>query len=276
MRIYEQVKESKEFLTQFIKQSISSAIITGSGLSSLEDILTDKVSINFRDIPHFSQTTVKGHPGRLVFGNIRHESVVLMLGRFHLYEGNTPAQVTFPIRLFKELGVKNIFLTNAAGGLNPQYRPGDVILIKDHLNLSGENPLVGPHHENDGPRFPDMSTAYSPHLREICQMTAKKMNYNLQEGIYCQVKGPNYETPAEVRMISTLGADLVGMSTVQEVLMAHYLGLKICAFSCVSNLAAGLSLQKLLHEDIESEVKKSLKVFKELLTNIIGQSTKIT
>lgn len=226
------------------------AVILGSGLGAFADELSGSVSIPYNDIPDWPRSTAIGHAGRLVAGKIEGTDVVVMAGRVHLYEGYTPQEVTFCIRVLGLLGVKSLVVTNAAGGIGSHLGRGGVVLISDHINLQGTNPLMGPNNEALGARFPDMTEAYSRAYRTIAQKVARELGITLQEGVYAALTGPNYETPAEIRYLRTIGADLVGMSTVPEVIVANHMGIKVLGISVVTNLAAGLSGEKLSHKEV--------------------------
>jgi purine-nucleoside phosphorylase len=244
-------------------------VVLGSGLGVFVDQIEEKTIIPYNDIPFFKKTTVEGHAGQLILGKVKGVEVAVLQGRVHAYEGHSMEEVVFPIRLLKTLGVKTLILTNAAGGVNLNYHPGDLILIKDHINLMGKNPLIGPNDNQIGPRFPDMSHAYNPKLNEILKEVSKKLGHHLQEGVYVGVLGPSYETPAEIRMIRILGGDMVGMSTVPETIVANHLGLKVCGISCITNMGAGILDQTLKHEDIKDEAMKAMDHFTALLNNSI-------
>ena len=225
-------------------------VVLGSGLGAFAEELTAAESVPYGEIPGWPQSTAVGHAGKLVFGRIGDAEVVVMAGRAHFYEGYSPAQVTFGVRQLAKLGVKTIIFTNAAGGINLSYGQGALVLISDHINLQGFNPLVGPNDDKLGPRFPDMSDAYSAEYRAIARQTAADLGIPLQEGVYAALSGPSYETPAEIRYLRTIGADLVGMSTVPEVIVANHMGLKCIAVSCVTNMAAGILAQKINHQEV--------------------------
>jgi purine-nucleoside phosphorylase len=225
-------------------------LILGSGLGVLGDELEDAVTIPYEDIPHFPVSTVEGHAGELLIGKLQGRSVVLMRGRFHMYEGYEPERTALPVRVMKELGVTTLLVTNAAGGVNLEYKPGNLMLISDHINLTGRNPLVGPNDNALGLRFPDMSDAYSRRLRTIAKDTAAELGVPVQEGVYVGLLGPNYETPAEIRMLRTLGVDAVGMSTVSEVIVARHSGIEVLGISCISNMASGILDQPLSHVEV--------------------------
>ena len=215
-------------------------LVLGSGLSSLADAVTDPDIIPFGEIPHWPTSTVHGHSGRLVIGKLESRPVIVLQGRVHFYEGYSPAQITLPMRVMRRLGVETVILTNAAGGTNPNYKPGDLMVIKDHLNLpgiAGQNPLRGPNDDNFGPRFPDMTQAYDKELRRLAHETAVKLGFSLQEGVYAFVAGPSYETPAELRFLQIIGADAVGMSTAPSAVVARHAGMRVLGISTITNLA---------------------------------------
>jgi purine-nucleoside phosphorylase len=226
------------------------AVVLGSGLGAFADDLDNPVSIPYSDIPGWPASTAVGHSGKLVFGKLGKLDIAVLAGRAHLYEGYTPAQVTMGIRVLHQLGVRSVVLTNAAGGIKLSYRQGGLVLISDHINLQGSNPLIGPNDDSAGPRFPDMTEAYSLDYRKKAQQVAQQLNIQLDEGVYAALTGPNYETPAEIHYLRTIGADLVGMSTVPEVIIANYLGMRVLAISCVTNMAAGILPQKLDHKEV--------------------------
>lgn len=226
------------------------AVVLGSGLGAFADELDDPIAIPYSDIPGWPASTAAGHSGRLVFGKLGSLDVAVMAGRAHLYEGYTPAQVTMGVRVLHRLGARSVVFTNAAGGINLSYRQGALVLISDHINLQGLHPLIGPNDDSEGPRFPDMSDAYSTAYRNTAHQVARQLNIQLDEGVYAALTGPSYETPAEIRYLRTIGADLVGMSTVPEVIVANYLGMRVLAISCVTNMAAGILPQKINHEEV--------------------------
>ena len=247
-------------------------IVLGSGLGAFANSLTQAVRIPYRAIPGFPAATAVGHAGELVVGTLgangKGTDVVAMSGRFHLYEGYSARQVTSGIRLFRELGVKRVVLTNAAGGINPEFAKGALVLISDHINLQGANPLVGPP-DGPGARFPDMTQAYSARLREIARETAEQLSIELREGVYAAMLGPSYETPAEIRFLKMIGVDLVGMSTVAETIAANQMGLEVLGISCVTNLAAGMSGEKLNHEEVLEIGRQVAGKFLKLLTALL-------
>lgn len=226
------------------------ALVLGSGLASFAEELTGSIHIPYTTVPHFPHTTATGHPGLLTIGESADIPLAVMQGRIHLYEGYSAQQVAFPVRAFAAMGVRAAILTNAAGAINLDYRPGDLVIVRDHINLQGHNPLTGHVEERSGPRFVDMSGAYAKPYREIAQHAAGRMKQILREGVYAAVLGPSYETPAEIQFLRTIGADLVGMSTVLEVIAARQLGIDVLAISCVTNMAAGLNAQPLTHTNV--------------------------
>lgn len=226
------------------------AVVLGSGLGAFAGELTGRTEVPYAEIPGWPPSTAVGHAGRLVFGRLEGVEIAVMAGRAHLYEGYTPAQVTFGVRTLGALGVKGFVFTNAAGGINLSYSQGALVLISDHINLQGVNPLVGPNDESLGPRFPDMSEAYSKSWRATAKAVAAELGISMPEGVYAAMLGPSYETPAEIRYLRVIGADLVGMSTVPEVIAANHMGLKCLAVSCVTNMAAGILDQKISHEEV--------------------------
>ncbi|MDT2045585.1 purine-nucleoside phosphorylase [Priestia aryabhattai] len=246
-------------------------LILGSGLGVLADEIQDAVKIPYNDIPEFPVSTVEGHAGQLVIGTIHDVPVIAMQGRFHFYEGYSLEKVTFPVRVMKELGIETIIVTNAAGGINESYNPGDLMLISDHINNFGTNPLIGPNDSELGVRFPDMSTAYCPKLRALAKDVASELNITVQEGVYVGNTGPTYETPAEVRMLRVVGGDAVGMSTVPEVIVARHASLRVLGISCISNMAAGILDQPLHHDEVIETTEKVKKQFLALVKEIVKQ-----
>lgn len=226
------------------------AIVLGSGLGGFADELQDATRIPYTEIPHFPQSTAIGHAGTLVIGKLKETPLAVMQGRVHLYEGYSPQEVVFPVRVFARMGVGAVVLTNAAGGINPEYARGSLVVLRDHINLQGSNPLVGPNDDRLGTRFPDMTSAYNADFRQFALEEAERLGGDIFEGVYAAMLGPSYETPAEIRFLRTIGADLVGMSTVPEVIAARHAGLDVLAISCVTNMAAGLSGQEITHEEV--------------------------
>jgi purine-nucleoside phosphorylase len=243
-------RESQNFIQSRVNSTPRIGVVLGSGLGAFADELSDRMEIAYGDIPGWPVSTAIGHAGKLVFGKVGNVDVVVMSGRTHQYEGYSPAKVTYGVRVFHLLGVKSLVLTNAAGGVNLGLKQGGLVLISDHINLQGTNPLVGANDEDFGPRFPDMSEAYSVRYREIAKAAAAELGVSLSEGVYAALLGPSYETPAEIRYLRTIGADLVGMSTAPETIVANHMGMKVLAISCVTNMAAGVLPQKINHEEV--------------------------
>ena len=243
-------------------------IVLGSGLGELADEYCD-LAIPYTEIPGFETSTVSGHKSRLVFARLNGKNVVMMQGRFHYYEGHSIQKVVYPIKVMKKLGVKTLILTNAAGGVNPAFNPSDLMVITDHINYMGVNPLIGPNDDSIGERFPDMSTAYTPELVEYTKKTAAKLGIDLQEGVYIAFTGPSYETAAEVRMARTMGADAVGMSTVPEAIIASWAKMNLIGISCICNSAAGVSNVALSHEDVIHAANIAKDRFKILVKEIV-------
>jgi purine-nucleoside phosphorylase len=245
------------------------AIVLGSGLGGFADGLTSAAAIPYSEIPNWPMTTVVGHAGRLVFGTQHGRTVIALSGRVHFYEGHPMQTVTFATRVLGALGVKILILTNAAGGINLAYAPGTLMLIADHLNLMGTNPLVGPNDERFGPRFPDMTAVYSPRLRGVARAAAAALGQQLAEGIYVALHGPSYETPAEIRFLRSIGADAVGMSTVPEAIVARHMGLEVLGVSCITNAAAGVLPQPLDHNEVMEVASRVRGRFSALLEGIL-------
>ncbi len=264
-----QIREAAAYIASVAPQNPEIGLIMGSGLGVLGDYIEEATVIPYDDIPHFPVSTVEGHAGELMVGKLAGRTVVLMRGRFHMYEGYGPELTAFPVRVMKELGVKQLVVTNAAGGINTGYQPGDLMIITDHINLTGRNPLIGPNDEELGPRFPDMSEAYSRRLGAIAKTEAAKLGFELREGVYVGVLGPSYETPAEIRMMRTMGADAVGMSTIAEVIAARHSGIEVLGISCISNMASGILDQPLSHQEVMETTEKVKSQFLGLVLAVI-------
>lgn len=262
-RCYNAVRERTDF-----KPDI--ALVLGSGLGAMADEMDAELSISYNDIPDFPVSTVVGHKGRFVFGKIGGANVVVMQGRVHYYEGYPVTDVVLPIRLMKLLGADKLFLTNAAGGINPAFKAGDFMLITDHISALVPSPLIGGNINELGVRFPDMSEVYSRRLRAIIENSAAAEGIPLQRGVYIQTTGPNYETPAEIRAYGRLGADAVGMSTAIEAMAARHMGMEVCGISCISNLAAGISANPLSHAEVQETADRVAPLFKRLVTRSIA------
>jgi purine-nucleoside phosphorylase len=266
---FTQAEEAAQFVLAQTPLRPKVAVVLGSGLGSFADDMTGAVRIPYAKIPHFARSTAVGHAGQLVIGNVAGNPVVAMQGRFHLYEGYPPDTVVLPMRVFARMGVRAAILTNAAGGINLDYGQGRLVVIKDHINLQGQNPLTGAEDLRFGPRFIDMTEAYARDYRQIALASANKLGIEVAEGVYAALLGPSYETPAEIRYLRAIGADLVGMSTVPEVIASRQIGIKILAISCVTNMAAGVLDQPLNHEEVLATGKRVSGQFTALLREVI-------
>jgi purine-nucleoside phosphorylase len=250
-------------------------IILGSGLGSFAEKLEDKSVFPYADLPNFPRVSVPGHAGRLVLGQLDGQPTVALQGRIHHYEGHTPAQVAFPARVLCALGIRVLVVTNASGSINPGFAPGDLMAIVDHVNLAGWNPLAGPNDDRLGPRFPDMSAAYDPALVGLMFEAAARHGVALKKGIYAMLRGPSYETPAEIRALRILGADAVGMSTVPEVIVARHMGVKVAGLSCITNLGAGIGPKPLTHEEVASTANRARDVFSAVLRSFLPAAARL-
>lgn len=264
-----QIKESVRAIHEKTKLVPEVALILGSGLGDLADELEQAVRIPYAEIPHFPVSTVEGHAGQLVIGKLEGKTVVAMQGRFHYYEGYSMQEVVFPVYVMKALGAELLIVTNACGGMNRQFAPGDLMVITDHLNFTGSNPLIGPNESELGPRFPDMSQAYTPSLIPFVTQIAEDLDIRVQKGVYAGISGPNYMTPAELKMLRQLGGDAVGMSTVPEVIAASHAGLKVIGISCVTDMAIGEDLEPLTHEQVVEVANRTKPNFCTLVKQII-------
>ena len=267
--LFTQARSAADFIQTKTSLKPALAIILGSGLGNFASHVENPTTIPYADIPHFPQSTVEGHSGKLVLGTIAGIPIAVMQGRVHAYEGYSMAQVTFPTRVLGLLGVSQLIVTNAAGGINTRYGQGAIVAISDHINLTGTNAALGPNDPRFGQRFFDMSTAYSPTLRKLAINEAAKQNWTLDEGVYLAVLGPSYETPAEIRAFRTLGADLVGMSTVHEVIIARHMGLEVLGLSVVTNMAAGVLDEPINHEEVMDTGRRIEGQFTSLLKALI-------
>ena len=265
------ILEAAQFIQGKYKAKPKIGIVLGSGLGIYVDQIKNKIIIPYQEIPHFKRTSVEGHQGCLILGEVLGVPVAALQGRLHAYEGYAMEEIVHPVRVLAALGIEMLFLTNASGGINANYHPGDLVTISDHINLSGRNPLQGPNINELGPRFPDMSQAYDPELLNLLHSVAKLHRVEMKTGVYCSVLGPSYETPAEIRMLRVIGADMVGMSTVPEVIAANHLGLKVAGVACITNYAAGIKLEKLSHADVKNVAEKAMVGFATILTETIGE-----
>lgn len=262
----DQVMEAVDFLRSQLGTSPGTSVVLGSGLGGFVDSMTSCERINYSDIPNWPISTAPGHAGYLVKGKLDDKEILVMQGRIHYYEGYEPEQLIFPVRVLGEWGISNLLLTNASGGISHSFQPGDLVLINDHINFTGFNPLVGKNNDKWGPRFPDMTYAYSPELISALEKAAMDQRILIRKGVYIAFSGPSYETPAEIRMARLLGADLVGMSTVPEVIAANHMGIRVAAISCVANYAAGMTANRLTEEEVLSEMAKASEKVTALLT----------
>lgn len=281
---YENAEEAAEFIRSKYTEPIRTAVVLGSGLGAFADRLENAVRIPYEEIPHFARSTVQGHAGQLVLGRVNGVDIAVQQGRFHFYEGYDMQQVMFPVRTFGLMGIGRVILTNAAGSLEPEYPPGSLMLITDHINCMGINPLRGKNDERFGVRFPDMTEVYDGELQQIASDEADAISHErfekgiddrktdfLNRGIYCALSGPTYETPAEVRMCRLLGGNAVGMSTVPEAIAARHQGTKVLGISCITNFAAGMTGESIDHKEVMETGAKVAEVFKELLRRIIAR-----
>ena len=271
LSLYDRAQRAAEQIHSSAKVRPAVAIILGSGLGAFADELTDSTSLAYKEIAGFAQATVEGHAGRLVIGKAGEVPIAAMQGRFHFYEGYALEDVTFPIRVLKSLGVRTLILTNAEGSLNTELTPGSLMVISDHINLMGVNPLIGANDERFGPRFPDLTSTYDPDLQNIVIEEAKGLNIDLRRGVYAALTGPSYETPAEIHMVRTLGADAVGMSTVPEAIVARHMDMRVIGISCITNLAAGVSNRPVDHSQVIATGERVREQFTELLRRVIAK-----
>ena len=269
--MYELIEKAALFIKSNIIDQPEIGLILGSGLGVLAEEIEQPIILPYNEIPEFPVSTVEGHAGQLVLGELCGKKVVAMQGRFHFYEGYSMDKVTFPVRVMKLLGVETLVVTNAAGSVNESFAPGDLMLITDHINFMGTNPLIGANDERFGPRFPDMSEAYIKELRKLAKQVAYKQNLDVKEGIYVGNLGPTYETPAEVRMARVLGGDAVGMSTVPEVIVARHCGMKVLGISCLTNMAAGILDQPLSHDEVMETSEKVKSRFIHFVKEIVRE-----
>ena len=265
------LKETVDFIRSYCRQQPVLGLILGSGLGDYPNSFQDRITIPFGDVPHFPSPTVLGHSGNLTIGNAEGVHTVALQGRVHLYEGYSIDEVSFPTRALGCLGIRLLIVTNAAGGINLDFQPGDLMLITDHINMMGTNPLVGKNLDDLGPRFPDMSGAYDAGMRRIALDVAQEKEIKLRKGVYVGLLGPSYETPAEIRMLRSLGADAVGMSTIPEVIVAAHMGMRVLGISCITNMAAGILARKLTHQEVMDTTEKVREKFLSLLQGIISR-----
>lgn len=271
--LYERAEHAARLIRARSSEEPRLAIVLGSGLGGFADDFDDAVAVPYEDISGFARSTAQGHAGRLVIGKVDQVPVVAMQGRVHYYEGYSLEEVTFPIRTFKLLGIKTIILTNASGGINVELTQGTLMVISDHLNLMGDNPLRGINDERFGPRFPDMSTVYSPALQALVIEEARAMGVEVRRGIYAALSGPSYETPAEIHLLRNFGADAVGMSTVPEAIVARQMEMDVLGISCITNMAAGIGDEPINHEEVMATGDRVRATFTQLLRRVITRVT---
>ena len=269
MNVLDKLQETTQFIRSKTQMKPRLGIVLGSGLGAFVNHIDVTCEISFSEIPNFVAPSVEGHSGRLVFGELHGVPLAIMQGRVHYYEGHTMEQVAYPIRTLAMLGIEVLLLTNSAGGLDPQMKPGDLMVIEDHINLMGDNPLMGPNIKNLGPRFPDMTEAYDKELTETMVNVLTQQKTRFWKGVYCGVSGPTYETPAEVRFLQTIGGQAVGMSTVPESIAANHLGLRVCAVSCITNPAAGIHTTKLTHDEVTAMANSVEQIFCDFFDALI-------
>ncbi|MCM1992760.1 purine-nucleoside phosphorylase [Oceanirhabdus seepicola] len=269
MDLIKQIIEAREFIKSKYDGKLDVAVILGSGLGKLASEIENKITIKYSDIPGFPESTVAGHAGELIIGDVNGKKILAMNGRFHFYEGHDMSTVVFPVRVIKYLGVEKIIVTNAAGGMNPEFEAADLMLITDHINMMGGNPLIGANYDELGPRFPDMSEAYNKELRTLAKGCAKELGITLREGVYVPVSGPNYESPSELKMLRLIGGDAVGMSTVPEVIAANHMSMKVLGISCITDMAIAEGLEPLEHSTVVANANRAANNFVSLVKEII-------
>lgn len=269
-QIVSKMKEAVQSIEKQVDVKPEVGLILGSGLGDLADEIEGAVKIKYEDIPYFPVSTVAGHAGQLVIGRLNGIPVVAMQGRFHFYEGYSMQEVTFPVRVMHGIGIEKLVVTNACGGINAGFQAGDLMIIEDHLNMTGTNPLIGPNDETSGPRFPDMSRAYNPELIRGTEKIADHLEIDVQKGVYAGISGPSFMTPAELKMLRTLGADAVGMSTVPEVIVANHAGVKVLGISCVTDMAIAEELEPLTHEQVVATADRTKPKFIKLVKEIVA------
>lgn len=248
--LLENVNKSVEYIKSKIENIPEIALILGSGLGNFGENIENPIYISYGDIPGFVTSTAPGHKGRLIIGNVNGKTVLCMQGRFHYYEGYSPSEITYPVRVMSKLGIKKLIVTNAAGGLKTEFTPGDLMIINDHINFMRINPLIGKNEEDFGPRFQDMTYGYDLEMRNIVKEVGKDLNLDLKEGVYVGTTGPSFETPAEIKMFQNMGGSAVGMSTIPEVIVANHSGMKVCGISCITNMGAGMLDQPITEEEV--------------------------
>lgn len=271
MEYINNINKAYNYIIDKIPHEPDIGIVLGTGLGSLAEYITEPIFIEYKDIPEFPVSTVSGHAGRLIYGNLEGKKVIAMQGRFHYYEGYSMKDITLPIRVMSKLGIKMLIISNACGGLNEEFSAGDIMLIEDHINFIGDSPLIGVNLEEFGPRFPDMTNVYSKDLLELCNEVANKAGIKVQKGVYCAISGPNYNTKAELRMLIKIGANTVGMSTVPEAIVAKHSGIKVLGLSCITDMALPDTLAPLSHEEVVRVAELTKPKFVSLVKNFIKE-----
>lgn len=269
--IIQRVNTAVDYMKEQGITDLEVGLILGSGLGKVAELIEDPIVIPYEEIPNFLESTVEGHAGQFIYGTLNGKKVLAQQGRFHYYEGYSMQEITMPVRMIKSLGAHSVIITNAAGGVNESFKPGNLMMITDQINYTGNNPLIGRNDDEVGPRFPDMTFAFDPEYQELLRKTSKELSIELQEGVYMGWSGPTYETPAEIRMSRILGADAVGMSTVPEVIVAQHVGLRVAGISCITNLAAGMLDQPLSHEEVIEVSAKVYDDFKALVLEFLSK-----
>ncbi len=272
-KLLEKIQEASNYIGSKLSLSPEVGLILGSGLGDLAEEIEEPVIIDYKDIPHFPVSTVEGHAGKLVLGRLQGKQVVAMKGRFHFYEGYSMQEITFPVRVMKALGVNSLIVTNACGGLNPDLYAGALMIINDHINLMGTNPLIGQNYDELGPRFPDMSTAYDKDLIELAHRVAQEQGIETKEGVYIGISGPNYFSKAELTMVTRMGADALGMSTVPEVIVAKHGGMRVLGISCVTDMAIPEALESISHQQVMEMANQTKPRFIKLVKGILKEMT---
>ncbi len=275
MNIVEKIREAVTYVGSRVRAKPQVAVVLGSGLGGFAESLSGRTAIPYSEIPHFPRSSVQGHSGSLVAGTYHDVPLFVMAGRVHAYEGYSAEQVVFPARVLATLGVKMLVLTNAAGAINTAFKPGELMILTDHINWTGLNPLVGPEYPDLGHRFTDMTEGYHPKLAAACEQSARRIGLNMRKGVYLGLLGPSFETPAEIRMFRTLGADAVGMSTVLECIAANQMGVKVLGISCITNMAAGVLPKKLDHKEVMEVGAQVKSVMEELLAEVVPALAKL-
>lgn len=275
MNTVEKIHEASTYVGSRVRAKPQVAVVLGSGLGGFAESLSDRTAIPFSAIPHFPRSSVQGHSGSLIAGTFKGVPLFVMAGRVHAYEGYGAEEVVFPARVLSTLGVKMLILTNAAGAVNTAFKPGELMILTDHINWTGLNPLAGPEYADLGQRFTDMTEGYHPKLVAACEQSARRIGLNMRKGVYLGLLGPSFETPAEIRMFRTLGADAVGMSTVLECIAANQMGVKVLGISCITNMAAGILPRKLDHREVMEVGAKVKSVMEELLAEVVPALAKL-